>query len=70
MQFLSERLIARKELRKATRISDIPSLEAAIRKFKHLNMVEEDGDFSAALDILRNLLEKKGIMVEHNLFYR
>ncbi|XP_052077218.1 uncharacterized protein LOC127715238 isoform X2 [Mytilus californianus] len=53
------KLIARKELRKATRISDIPSLEAAVRKFKHLKMVEEDGDFSAAVEVLRNLLEKK-----------
>ncbi|XP_071125148.1 uncharacterized protein [Mytilus edulis] len=53
------RLIARKELRKATRISDIPSLEAAVRKFKHLQMVEEDGDFSAAVEVLRNLLDKK-----------
>lgn len=58
--YFSERLIARKELRKATRISDIPSLEAAVRKFKRLNMTEEDGDFSAAVDVLRNLLEKKG----------
>lgn len=56
----SGRLIARKELRKATRISDIPSLEAAVRKFKHLQMVEEDGDFSAAVEVLRNLLDKKG----------
>ncbi|XP_063415448.1 uncharacterized protein LOC134697235 isoform X2 [Mytilus trossulus] len=56
------RLIARKELRKATRISDIPSLEAAVRKFKHLQMVEEDGDFSAAVEVLRNLLDKKGMM--------
>lgn len=58
--YFSERLIARKELRKATRISDIQSLEAAVRKFKRLNMTEEDGDFSAAVDVLRNLLEKKG----------
>ncbi|CAG2242981.1 unnamed protein product [Mytilus edulis] len=56
------RLIARKELRKATRISDIPSLEAAVRKFKHLQMVEEDGDFSAAVEVLRNLLDKKGML--------
>ena len=64
--YFSERLITRKELRKSTRISDMPSLEAAIRKFKRLNMTEEDGDFSAAVDVLRNLLEKNGEITFNN----
>jgi hypothetical protein len=29
-------------------------------------MTEEDGDFSAAVDVLRNLLEKKGELTFNN----
>lgn len=54
-----EKDIARKELRKATRMSDIPSLEGALLKVKRLKLPEEDGDISAAEEVLQTLRDKR-----------
>ena len=51
----TEKEIARKELRKATRMCDIPSLEGALLKVKRLRLPEEDGDISAAEEVLQTL---------------
>lgn len=54
-----EKDIARKELRKATRMSDVPSLEGALLKVKRLKLPEEDGDISAAEEVLQTLRDKR-----------
>ncbi|XP_062602116.1 uncharacterized protein LOC134263747 [Saccostrea cucullata] len=56
---LEEKDIARKELRKATRMCDIPSLEAVLQKVKRLRLPEEDGDITAAEEVLQSLREKQ-----------
>lgn len=52
---ITEKDIARKELRKATRTCDLPSLEGALLKIKRLKLPEEDGDISAAEEVLQTL---------------
>ncbi|KAK3099611.1 hypothetical protein FSP39_007024 [Pinctada imbricata] len=56
-----ERDIARKELRKATRLCDIVTLQNALEKFKRLNVREEDGDLTSAEEVFQSLLAKQEI---------
>ncbi|XP_060078850.1 uncharacterized protein LOC132558320 [Ylistrum balloti] len=51
-----ERMICRKELRRATRACEGLAIEAALDKCRALRLEEEDGDITSAKDILANVL--------------
>lgn len=58
--YVLEKIVARKNLRKATRASDVPCLEVALGMCKRLVLDEEDGDITAAKELLHNLKGKDG----------
>ncbi|XP_069128826.1 uncharacterized protein [Argopecten irradians] len=56
LEIEEERMICRKELRRATRACEGAALEAALEKCRALQLEEEDGDVTSAKEILSSIL--------------